>query len=212
MSVRKAALKAIRTYLPSRKLTNEDLAREFGDWDVAKIYDKTGISVRSIAAPEQCASDLGVAAAELLFADGGIAREQIDFLLFCTQSPDHFLPASACIMQTRLGLPTSCGAIDFNQGCSGFVYGLALAKGLIESGTTENVLLITAETYSKYIHPRDRSVRTLFGDGAAAAWIGAVESDEERIGPFVLGTDGRGAHQLIVPAGATRMQIGRAHV
>src|ERR1039458_9027214 len=89
MSVRKAALKAIRTYLPSRKLTNEDLAREFGDWDVAKIYDKTGISVRSIAAPEQCASDLGVAAAELLFADGGIAREQIDFLLFCTQSPDH---------------------------------------------------------------------------------------------------------------------------
>jgi 3-oxoacyl-[acyl-carrier-protein] synthase-3 len=205
MSVRKAALKAIRTYLPSRKLTNEDLAREFGDWDVAKIYDKTGISVRSIAAPEQCASDLGVAAAELLFADGGIAREQIDFLLFCTQSPDHFLPASACIMQTRLGLPTSCGAIDFNQGCSGFVYGLALAKGLIESGTTENVLLITAETYSKYIHPRDRSVRTLFGDGAAAAWIGAVESDEERIGPFVLGTDGRGAHQLIVPAGATRM-------
>ena len=205
MSVRKAALKAIRTYLPSRKLTNEDLAREFGDWDVAKIYDKTGISVRSIAAPEQCASDLGVAAAELLFADGGIAREQIDFLLFCTQSPDHFLPASACIMQTRLGLPTSCGAIDFNQGCSGFVYGLALAKGLIESGTTENVLLITAETYSKYIPPRDRSVRTLFGDGAAAAWIGAVESDEERIGPFVLGTDGRGAHQLIVPAGATRM-------
>lgn len=100
-----------------------------------------------------------------------------------------------------------CGAIDFNQGCSGFVYGLALAKSLVETGTAGNVLLVTAETYTKYINPRDRSVRTLFGDGATATWIGTVESESELIGPFVFGTDGRGAENLIVPAGASRRPL-----
>ena len=204
MSSCKAVVRAVASHLPVARLTNEDLAREFRDWDVDKIYSKTGIASRAIAAPGECASDLGIRAAEKLFASAPVQPGEIDFLLFCTQSPDYFLPASACVMQHRLGLPTSSGALDFNQGCSGYVYGLSVAKGLIESGTASNVLLITAETYSRYLRPDDRSVRTIFGDGAAATWVGTFESEREMIGPFVLGTDGNGAKHLIVRNGAAR--------
>lgn len=204
MKQTKAAIKAISSYLPAGKLTNEQLAQEFGGWDADKILEKTGIAVRRVTAADECASDLGVAAAKQLFESGACTPDEIDFLLFCTQSPDYFLPATACTMQSRLGLRIDCGAIDFNQGCSGFVYGLALAKSLIETGAAAQVLLITAETYSKFINPRDRSTRTIFGDGAAATLVGPVDAEAELIGPFVFGTDGRGAHNLIVPAGGLR--------
>lgn len=204
---RQAALRAVTYYLPEIPLTNDQLAAEFTDWTAQAIHEKTGISCRRVAAPDECSSDLGTAAAEALFESRLCRREDIDFLLFCTQSPDHFLPTTACLVQQRLRLRTDCGAIDFNQGCSGFVYGLALAKGLIESIGLSNVLLITAETYSKFIHPRDRSVRAIFGDGAAATLVSAVESDEPLLGPFVFGTDGRGAQNLIVPAGGMRQPM-----
>jgi 3-oxoacyl-[acyl-carrier-protein] synthase-3 len=208
--IRQAAIRAVTYYLPETLLTNEQLAAGFDDWTADKILEKTGIACRRIAKPEECSSDLGVTAAEALFDSGACKREDIDFLLFCTQSPDYFLPTTACLMQQRLGLRTECGAIDFNQGCSGFVYGLALAKSLIESLGLSNVLLITAETYSKFIHPRDRSVRTIFGDAAAATLITSIESDEPMLGPFVFGTDGRGANNLIVPAGGMRRPMSAA--
>jgi 3-oxoacyl-[acyl-carrier-protein] synthase-3 len=208
MREKRAAIKAISSYLPAGKLTNEQLAEEYGDVDAGVILERTGIRMRSVASGEECASDLGVAAARHLFESGaGGQREEIDFLLFCTQSPDYFLPTTACIMQDRLGLRTGCGAIDFNQGCSGYVYGLSLAKSLIETETARTVLLITADTYTRFINARDRSVRTLFGDGASATLIGAVESSTDLIGPFVFGTDGRGAEQLIVPAGGMRRPL-----
>jgi 3-oxoacyl-[acyl-carrier-protein] synthase III len=201
---KRAAIKAIKSYLPEGKLTNEQLAEEFGDWHAGQIFSKTGVAVRGVAAENETALDLGVAAARRLFANGDCAAEEIDFLLFCTQSPDYFTPTSACVMQDRLGLKTSCGAIDFNQGCSGYVYGLTLAKSLIEAGTASNVLFVTADTYTKFINRRDRSIRTLFGDGAAATLVSAVDADSEMIGPLVLGTDGRGAKEIIVPAGGLR--------
>jgi 3-oxoacyl-[acyl-carrier-protein] synthase-3 len=201
---KRAAIKAIKSFLPAGKLTNEQLAEEFGDWHASQILSKTGVAVRGVAAADETASDLGVAAGQRLFTSGICAPEEIDFLLFCTQSPDYFTPTSACVMQDRLGLKTSCGAIDFNQGCSGYVYGLALAKSLIEAGTASKVLLITADTYTKFINRRDRSIRTLFGDGAAATLVTSVEADSEMIGPLVLGTDGRGANEIIVPAGGLR--------
>ena len=199
-----AVIAAIAHHLPARELTNEDLASELGDWTPEKIFEKTGIRTRRIAAAQECASDLGVAAAQRLFEGGACDPGAIDFLIFCTQSPDYFLPATACTVQARLGLRTSCGALDINQGCSGFVYGLALAKSLVEAGTASRVLLVTADTYTKFLHPRDRAVRTIFGDGAAATLVVGKEAAEESIGPFVLGTDGRGACQLIVPAGGLR--------
>jgi 3-oxoacyl-[acyl-carrier-protein] synthase-3 len=200
----KATISAITSYLPRETLTNEQVARELGEWNADKILDKTGIAVRHIAAVDECSSDMGVVAARHLFESGACQPEDIDFLLFCTQSPDYFLPTTACMVQDRLGLRTTCGAIDFNQGCSGYVYGLALAKGLIETGSARNVLLITADTYSKFINRRDRSVRTLFGDAGTATLINSVPSDRDIIGPFVFGTDGRGARELIVPAGGLR--------
>jgi 3-oxoacyl-[acyl-carrier-protein] synthase III len=201
---KRAAVRAIKSFLPAGKLTNEQLAEEFGDWHASQIFSKTGVAVRGVAAADETASDLGVAAGQRLFESGVCAAEEIDFLLFCTQSPDYFTPTSACVMQDRLGLKTSCGAIDFNQGCSGYVYGLALAKSLIEAGTASNVLLITADTYTKFINRRDRSIRTLFGDGAAATLVTSIEAESEMIGPLVLGTDGRGAKEIIVPAGGLR--------
>lgn len=205
----RAGILQIAEYLPARVLTNDDLARELGDWDSAKIGSKTGIRSRRIAAPEECSSDLAIAAARALFASGGCVPADVDFLLLCTQSPDHFLPTTACLVHAALGLRESCGAIDINQGCSGYVYGLAVAKGLVDNGLARNVLLITSDTLTKFINPRDRSTRTIFGDGAAATLVGqALEPVEhEPIGPFVFGTDGTGAPNLIVAAGGLRRPV-----
>lgn len=197
-----ASIGPISVHLPDLVEDNETLAKQFPKWDMELIQQKTGIHARHIAAQDECASDLAVAAAEKLFAEHAIDRDSIDFLLLCTQSPDYPLPTTACMLQDRLHLRTSIGALDFNLGCSGFVYGLSLADGLIRSGVAKRVLLITAETYSKYIDATDRSLRTIFGDGAAATLVDAA--DEPSLESFVFGTDGRGASTLIVNDGGAR--------
>jgi 3-oxoacyl-[acyl-carrier-protein] synthase-3 len=194
----------IADYIPEGKLSNADLARLYPAWPAEKIFEKTGIQSRGIAGPSETASDLAYAAALKLFAQGVIQPTEVDFVILCTQAPDHILPTTACILQDRLGIPTSAGALDINLGCSGYVYGLSLAKGLIETGAARCILLLTADTYSKYIHPMDKSVRTLFGDGATATALVADETQRDSIGPFVFGTDGSGAKHLIVPAGGFR--------
>jgi 3-oxoacyl-[acyl-carrier-protein] synthase-3 len=200
--VKYAAIGPIAIHYPERAETNAELKAAFPNWDIDLIYEKTGVSVRYVAGPEECASDLGVTAARKLFAEHQIDPQSIDFLLLCTQTPDYPLPTTACLMQTRLGLPTSTGALDFNLGCSGFVYGLALADGLIRTGSVRRVLLITAETYSKYIAPTDRSLRTIFGDAAAATLIEAA--DTPSLTAFQYGTDGEGADTLFVTEGGAR--------
>ena len=166
------------------------------------IYSKTGIAQRHIAEPNVCASDLGVEACQQLFQEHDIDPQSIDFLMLCTQTPDYPLPTTACLMQERLGLPTGCGAIDFNLGCSGFVYGLGMADGLIRTGACKRILLVTAETYSRYIDAEDRSLRTIFGDGAAATLIEA--SDAPTLLSFRFGTDGSGADTLLATTGGAR--------
>jgi 3-oxoacyl-[acyl-carrier-protein] synthase-3 len=197
-----AHIRAIATHLPKRVLGNEELAALYPSWPADKIFEKTGIRERRIAAEDETATDLAAQAAEKLLASGVCRREDIDFMILCTQAPDFVLPTSACILQNRLGLRRDIGAFDINLGCSGFVYGLSVAAGLIAAGVADNILLLTADTYSKYIHPGDKSVRTLFGDGAAATLIS--RSDTGTMGPFVFGTDGGGAHDLIVESGGFR--------
>ena len=197
-----AYIKDIAYYLPEQVVTNKELVKEFPEWSVEKIAEKVGVLERHVAGPDETATDMAVLAAEALFARGGVQKSEIDFVLLCTQSPDYFLPSSACIIQNRLGLPTSCGALDFNLGCSGYEYGLALAKGLISCGVSKNVLFLTAETYNKYLHPRDKGNRTIFGDGATATVVSTNGFAE--IGRFNLGTDGSGAKDLIVKTGASR--------
>ena len=191
----KAYIKDIAYYLPEQVLTNEQIAAEFPEWSAEKVANKVGITERHISAPDETATDMAYQAAERLFAQG-IDRSIVDFVLLCTQSGDYFLPSSACLLQDRLGLSTHCGALDFNLGCSGYEYGLAIAKGLILSGVAKNILLLTAETYTKYIHPKDKGNRTIFGDGASASLI-STEGFAE-IGEVVVGTDGSGAGNLIV--------------
>lgn len=196
-------IRAISYYLPERILTNEELAQEFPEWDVDKVYNKVGVRRRHLAAAGETAGDLAEKAARNLFEEYGVVPSEVDFLLLCTQSPDHFLPSTACILQDRLGIPTSAGAFDYNLGCSGCIYGMAMAKGLIAAGLATNVLLLTAETYTKYLHPSDKSNKTIFGDGAAACLI-SKEKGLAEIGDFVLGTDGSGASNLMLRSGAAR--------
>jgi 3-oxoacyl-[acyl-carrier-protein] synthase-3 len=199
-----ARLKDIAIYLPEIVLGNDELAKLYPEWPAEKILEKTGISERRIASEHQTAGDMAYEAARNLFLQGQVSVLDVDFIILCTQAPDYVLPTTACVLQDRLGVSRQAGALDINLGCSGFVYGLSLAKGLIETGAARCVLLLTADTYSKYIHPLDKSVRTLFGDAAAATAIVASEG-EEAIGPFVFGTDGAGAKNLIVEAGLYRM-------
>ena len=197
----RAYIKDISYYLPKQILTNEQLAERFPEWSAEKVAGKVGITERHIAADNETATDMAQKAAEQLFAQG-VDKNQVDFVLLCTQSPDYFLPSSACILQDKLGLSKDCGAFDFNLGCSGYEYGLAVAKGLIVAGIAQNILLLTAETYTKYIHPQDKGNMTIFGDGASATLVSTQGFAE--IGEVVLGTDGSGAENLIVRSLAAR--------
>ncbi len=194
-----AFIKAISYYLPKTIVTNEQLVADFPEWTVEKIVEKVGVKQRHIAEDETI-SDMAVRASEILFQENPeIDKSNIDFILLCTQSPDYFLPSTACIVQARLGLPKNCGAFDFNLGCSGYEYGLAVAKGLIEANIASNILFITSEAYNKHLHPRDKGNKTIFGDAATATLI-STEGFAE-IGDFVLGSDGTGAENLIVKTG-----------
>lgn len=197
-----AFIKAISYYLPEKVISNQTLSEEFPEWSAEKIASKIGISERHIAGENEFVSDMAVKAGQKLFSEYNITPETIDFVLLCTQSPDYFLPTTACLVQNQLNIPTTAGALDFNLGCSGYVYGLALAKGLIFAGVAKNILLITSETYSKFVHQKDKGNRTIFGDAAAATLVST--SGFAEIGEFELGSDGRGAENLIVKQGAMR--------
>ncbi len=195
-----AKISHIATYLPNDTLTNEMLANEFGRWEPDKIEAKLGIKERHISGTDETAGDLAFFCADKVLS--GYNRASIDLLILCTQSPDYFLPSTACVLQDRLGLRTDIGAFDYNLGCSGFVYGLAIAKSFIASGIANSVLLITSETYSKHLNHNDLANRTIFGDGAAATIV--EKSDTDQIFDFILGTDGKGKNNLIVPNGGFR--------
>lgn len=198
--VTKAFIRSIAYYLPE-KVENNNIA--------SRLTKKIGIYHRHIAGSDECASDLAFHAAQKLW-EKNIDRNKIDFLILCTQSPDYILPTTACILQNKLGLSKHCGAMDFQLGCSGYIYGLSIAKGLIETGQAKNILLLTAETYSKYIHPLDQAVRPLFGDAATATLIVAKETKKTGIKGLVFGTDGSGYRSLIVPMGASRIPYNQA--
>lgn len=197
-----AYIKGISYYLPKKVVTNKEISSEFPEWTVEKIYTKLGIRKRHVVDKGETALDLGVNAARRLFEEYSFPKEDLEFLIFCTQSADYHLPTSACIIQEQLGLPKSIGAIDVNLGCSGWIYGIYLAKSLVSSGMATNVLVITSETYSIYLHNRDKGNRTIFGDGAAATLVSTEGLC--RLGESVLGTDGRGFEKLIVKTGGAR--------
>ena len=193
-------IQKVEYYLPETIVDNRDIADAFPEWTPEKIEDKVGICKRHIAGAKETALDMAFFACEKVLA--GVDRSTVDFLILCTQSPDYFLPTSACILQDRLDLPTDIGAFDINLGCSGYIYALFTAKAMIQSNAAKTVLVVTSETYSKHIHPQDRGNRIIFGDGAAATLV--CQSDRGGILDFSLGTNGRGYKNLIVPNGGMR--------
>ena len=198
---RTPGLEALEYWLPNRELTNEDLANEFEGLEPSKILRSTGIRSRRVG-PEP-ASDMAVQAAEKLFSRHDVDRRDIDFLLLVTQTGDHAMPATACIVQHKLKLPISCGALDVNLGCSGYIYALFLAKALLNSGQCRRLLLLTVEKVA-HLHPKDRSTRVLLGEAATATLLSRTNAFAA-LGEFELGTDGSGYKNLIVPAGGTAL-------
>ena len=176
-------------------LDNLQLQEQFENVDIAKIAKGVGVCQRYVAKEGQTASDMAYCAAQKMFEEWNIDRSTVDFIIFSTQSPDYFLPATACVLQHRLGIPTTAGAFDYDLGCSGYAYGLAIANSFVESGLAHNVLLLTGDTISKYLHPKDKN-RVLFGDYATASIISSDGFAE--IGQTVYGTDGSGAEAIIL--------------
>ena len=192
-----SVIRGIGTYLPEKTVGNDELIERF-EWDREFLEVKLGIHQRHIAAEGEGASDMGVAAAEDLFAKcPDLKREDVQLLIVCTQNPDYGLPHSSALVQDRLGLPTTTACFDVGLGCSGFVYGLSIVHSMLETLNLTNALIVTSDPYSKVIDPADRGTSPLFGDGAAATWISRTGSGGE-IGTFTFGTDGAGARNLIV--------------
>ncbi|EOR94014.1 3-oxoacyl-[acyl-carrier-protein] synthase, KASIII [Arcticibacter svalbardensis MN12-7] len=199
----------IAYYLPKKSLSNADIESQHPEWSIEKISSKTGIENRFLSGVDEFCSDMAVQAANKLFNQNSPRlKQEIDYLILCTQNPDYVLPTTACIVQDRLGLEKSIGAIDVNLGCSGFIYSIGLAKGLISSGQASNVLVITSDTYSKLINPNDKGNKTIFGDAAAATLVSNKEEGlAAKIEKFVYGTDGSGYDNLIVKNGGSRNRI-----
>jgi 3-oxoacyl-[acyl-carrier-protein] synthase-3 len=200
----RAYVAGIESALPERRVGNAELARLHPDWDMQKIAERTGVLERRICAPDETPLDLGTRASERLLERLEVPARDVGALIVCTQTPEHPMPPDACLLQDRLSLPTSIPAFDFTHACSGFVYGLWLARSLVESGAAPSVLLVAADSYSRRLHPRDRSTVTLFGDGAAATLVRGAEGRSGGIGEFRLGTDGGGAGIFAIEAGGAR--------
>jgi 3-oxoacyl-[acyl-carrier-protein] synthase-3 len=198
-----AYIVAIEYAFPERRISTSDLAEKHPGWQMDQVLLRTGVETRYWCEEGETALDLAETACRSLMNRMGNDLRQIDAILFCTQSPDHIMPPNACILQHRLSLPRTIAAFDYNLACSGFIYGLFLAKALIVSGSARNVLLVTAETYSKWMHPNDRGPMTLFGDAAAATLISA--GDQIGLGEIALATDGGSANSFFVPAGGARL-------
>lgn len=198
-----ARISRIEYALPDRVVTNADLQRENPDWRMDKVFAKTGVEERRFAAKDELASDLAFHAATKLLE--GRDRAKVDGLIFCTQSADQIMPHNAALLHARLDLPKSVAAFDITLACSGFVYGLALAKSMVHSLCLRKVVVVCGDTYSRYMHPKDRSTIGLIGDGVAAI---LVEPSNEASGilDFDLGSDGKtGADKFMIKAGGLRV-------
>jgi 3-oxoacyl-[acyl-carrier-protein] synthase-3 len=174
----------------------------FDEDDIRKTTAPIGVENIYRADDGQTASDMCYAAAEKLIGGLGWSRDEIDGLIFVSQTPDYISPATACVLQNRLGLPESCFAFDMNFGCSGFVSAYFLASTLIETGACGKVLLLIGDTLRRYVSPEDRGLTFIISDAGSATALERTESGE--LSSFIMNTDGSGAEALIIPAGGAR--------
>jgi 3-oxoacyl-[acyl-carrier-protein] synthase III len=194
-------IKSIEFYLPENIVTNADLQKENPDWNMEKITEKSGVSQRHIAGKNETAYDLSIKACDKLFL--AYDKNKIDGIIYCTQSPDYIMPSNSFLLHKHFGLKDEIFAYDFNHACTGYIYCLAMANAFVKAGMAREILLVNADTYSKYINPKDRSTRVLFGDGAAATIV--KESGRKKgIIDIDLGSSGSGYNKFWIPAGGLR--------
>jgi 3-oxoacyl-[acyl-carrier-protein] synthase-3 len=203
MPTRSTVILGTGSYAPERVLTNEDLSRMVDTSD-EWIRARSGIRERRIAAPDQATSDLAVRAALLALEDAGLAASDIDLLIIATVTPDYPMPSSACIVQHKLGVPTTAACFDMNAACSGFIYALDTACALIGSGRYQKALVIGAEKLSSVVDWQDRGTCLLFGDGAGAAVVGVSETAGIGLIGTRLGALGEDTDLLLIPGGGSR--------
>jgi 3-oxoacyl-[acyl-carrier-protein] synthase-3 len=194
------SIKAIETALPKNSFKISSLKKNNPTWNIKEIINKTGIEKIWYTKKNQTALDLGFQASKKILKK--INKKTIDTLIYVTQSPEYFLPTTACILQHKLGLNNSIKAFDINLGCSGFVYALFVASSLVQNNMSKNILIVCADTYTKYIASSDRTNKTIFSDGASATVVS--KSNKKYFGKFLMGTDGSGYKDLIVERGASR--------
>lgn len=197
--LRKATITGLGKYLPEKVMTNKDLEK-IVDTNDEWITKRTGIKTRRFAAEDVTASDLGVKAAEEALKNAGINADDLDLIITATITPDMMFPATACLIQDRIGA-SNAGAFDLEAGCSGFVYGITVASSFIESGIYDNVMVVGTEVLSKILNWEDRGTCVLFGDGAGAAVL--QPTDKGGILATDLGSDGSGGDTLYQPAGGS---------
>lgn len=185
------------------QVTNDDLQRENPHWDMSKTFERTGVRSRPVASLGTTALDLACRAVEGAAAKSPNGLEDVDGLIFCTQTPDYLLPPNSTLLHGRLGMRSNVMAFDISHACSGFTYALGIAKSLVESGAAKRVLVVTADTYSRLIHAEDRSIRPLFGDGAAATIVSS-NRPAVKILDMSFGTSGKHADRFIVRNGGFR--------
>ncbi len=208
MNPRYSRITGTGSYLPQRRVTNQDLAEELAQRGVATsdqwIVERTGIHARHFAAPEEKTSDLGLHAARQALAMAGRQAQEIDLIVFATSTPDMVFPSTACILQDKLGA-NGCPAFDVQAVCSGFVYALTVADAMIRSGSARRALVVGAEIFSRILDFNDRTTCVLFGDGAGAVVLEA--SDEPGILASELHADGKYVDILCVPGGVAGGEV-----
>ena len=197
------AIEAIACAFPARCLTNDELGAAFPEWDFNRLEKRTGVKRRYVAAEGETALDFATRACADLARRGSLRASEIDAVIFCTQSPDYIMPPNACLLHGQLDLKPETLAFDITLACSGYIYGLQLASSLLRSGASKRVLLATADTYTRYIHPGDRSTRCLFGDGGAVSIISDC-ADGHALRDIQCGTAGKHHCKFMIPAGGMR--------
>jgi 3-oxoacyl-[acyl-carrier-protein] synthase-3 len=185
-------IKSIEFTLGGKKENLENLLKENLNWDIKRIYSKTGIKNRYISKKEEDVVTLSISSANKTFKK--FDKKKIDFLIFVTQTSSYKLPSLACILQNKLNLRTDIQAFDINMGCSGFIYALNLGEKIINSGQAKNGLIICSDVYTKYISKNNSSCRPIFSDASSAVIL--CKSNYNSIKKFVFGTDGGGALDL----------------
>jgi len=197
-------LEKISYYLPEKIIKNEDLEKLHPDWKMSDVVKKSGVYERRVAKDGETAFDMSIRSIDRLLCEYKIDVNEIEGILFCTQSPDFIIPGNSHLVHAHYPFKKDVVAFDINLACSGYIYAISIAYSMIKSGLVNNFLIVTSDTYSKYINPLDRSAKVLFGDGATATYLEKGNVSDTKVIDILLGTYGVGYRDFYIKNGGSR--------